>query len=80
MLCLIDKAIIIKEIFLVVHVTLVNLNVMQKFVRMNIISQLKFQNQRNTIKVISATVDGHSKYSKNVTTKDYLEASYIAFY
>ena len=44
-----------KEIVLVVHVTLVNPSVMQMLDRMKII-QLKVQNHRSTFKTISITV------------------------
>ena len=47
----------IKEIVLVVHVTLVKPNVMQRLNGMNvIIIQLKVQNHRNTFETISTTV------------------------
>ena len=47
----------IKEIVLVVHVTLVKPNVMQRLNGMNvIIIQLKVQNHRNTFETISPTV------------------------
>ena len=46
----------IKEIVLVVHVTLMNSSVMQKLDGMNIIVQLRVQNHRRTFETISTTV------------------------
>ena len=46
----------IKDIILVVHVTLVKPNVMQKLNRMNIIIQLKVQNNQNTFEATSTTI------------------------
>ena len=43
----------IKEIAAVVHVTLVKANVIQKLGGMNTVIQPKFQNERNSFKVIS---------------------------
>ena len=45
-----------KEIVLVVHVTLVKPNVMQKLDGMNMIILLKVQSDRKTFKAISTTV------------------------
>ena len=49
----INRVLSIKGIVVVVHVTLVKPNVMQKLDRMNIIIQLKVQNDRNTFKATS---------------------------
>ena len=46
----------IKEIVLVVHVTLVKPNVMRKLDGMKITIQLKVQNHQNTFVVTSATI------------------------
>ena len=46
----------IKEIVLVVHVTLVKPNVMRKLNEMNIIIQLKVQNQQSTFEATSTTI------------------------
>ena len=44
-----NRVLSIKEIVLVVHVTLVKLSVMRKLDGMNIIIQLKVQNHQNTV-------------------------------
>ena len=46
----------IKEIVLVVHVTLVKPNVMRKLDGKNIIIQLKIQNHQNTFEATSTTI------------------------
>ena len=46
----------IKEIVLVVHITLVKSDVMQKLNGMSIIIQLKVQNHQNTFKTTSTTI------------------------
>ena len=46
----------INEIVLVVHVTLVKPNVMQKLDGMNIIIQLKVQNHQNNFEATSTTI------------------------
>ena len=46
----------IKEIVLVVHVTLVKSDVMRKLNGMSIIIQLKVQNHENTFKTTSTTI------------------------
>ena len=51
-----NRVLSIKEIVLVVHVTLVKPNVMQKLDGMNIIIQLKNQNQKDTFEATSTTV------------------------
>ena len=72
----------VSEIVLVVHVTLVKPNVMQKLDEMNIIIQLKVQNHQNTFEAISTTIihGCHFKCSKNAKTRKNLEASYIALW
>ena len=51
-----NRVLSIKEIVLVVHVTLVKPNVMQKLDGMNIIIQLKNQNLKDTFETTSTTV------------------------
>ena len=51
-----NRVLSIKEIVLVVHVTLVKPNVMRKLDGMNIIIQLKVQNHQNTFKATSTTI------------------------
>ena len=51
-----NRVLSIKEIVLVVHVTLVKPNVMQKLDGMNIIIQLKNQNLKDTFEATSTTV------------------------
>ena len=46
----------VKEIVLVVHVTLVKLNVMRKLDGMNMIIQLKVQNHQNIFEATSTTI------------------------
>ena len=53
---IINRVISIKEFVLVVHVTLVKPNVMQKLDGMNIIIQLKVQNHQNTFEATLTTV------------------------
>ena len=53
---IINHVLSIKGIVLVVHITLVKPNVMQKLDRMNIIIGLKVQNHQNTFKVTSTTM------------------------
>ena len=51
-----NRVLSIKEIVLVVHVTLVKPHVMQKLDGMNIIIQLKNQNLKDTFEATSTTV------------------------
>ena len=51
-----NRVLSIKEIVLVVHVTLVKPNVMQKLDGMNIIIQLKNQNLKDTFEATSTTI------------------------
>ena len=51
-----NRVLSIKEIVLVVHVTLVKPNVMQKLDGLNIIIQLKNQNLKDTFEATSTTV------------------------
>ena len=51
-----NRVLSIKEIVLVVHVTLVKPNVMRKLDGMNIIIQLKVQNHQNTFEATSTTI------------------------
>ena len=53
---IINRILSIKESVLVVHVTLVKRNVMQKFDGINIIIQLKVQNHQDTFDATSTTV------------------------
>ena len=53
---IINRVLSTKGIVLVVHVTLVKPNVMQKLDEMNIISQLKVQNHQNTFEATSTTI------------------------
>ena len=72
-----------KRIVLVVHVTLVKPNIMQKLNGMNIIIQLKAQNNQNNFEGTSATILYHlviSNAPKNAKTRKNLEASYIALW
>ena len=58
---IINHAVSIKEIVLVVHVTLVKPNVMRKLDGINIIIQQKAQNHQNTFQATSTTIlDGLS--------------------
>ena len=52
----INRVLSTKRIVLVVHVTLVKPNVMQKLDEMNIITQLKVQNHQNTFETTSITI------------------------
>ena len=76
----------IKEIVLVVHVTLGKLNVMRKLDGMNIIIQLKVQNHPNTFETTSTTILHGLFYISNAPnisdaqTRKNLEASYIALW
>ena len=72
-----------KRIVLVVHVTLVKPNMMQKLDGMNIIIQLKAQNNQNTFEATSTTVLHElviSNAPKDAKTRKNLEASYIALW
>ena len=72
-----------KRIVLVVHVTLVKPNIMQKLDGMNIIIQLKAQNNQNNFEATSATILYElviSNAPKNAKTRKNLEASYIALW
>ena len=51
-----NRVLSIKEIVLVVQVTLVKPNIMLKLDGMNIIIQLKVQNHQNTFKATSTTI------------------------
>ena len=53
---IINRVLSIKEFVLVVHLTLVKPNVMQKLDGMNIIIQLKVQNHQYTFDVTSTTI------------------------
>ena len=71
----------IKEITLVVHVTLMKPNVMRKLDGMNIIIQLKVQNHQNTFEATSTTIlHGPSFQMLQKMTRKNLEASYIALW
>ena len=50
-----NRALSIKGIVFVVHITLAKSNIMQKLDGMNIIIQLKVQNHQNTFKATSTT-------------------------
>ena len=78
--CVINKVIV-----LVVHVTLVKQNVMQKLDGRNIIIQLKVQNHQNTLEATSTPfLHGLSfqmlKKKKKKKTRKNLEASYISLW
>ena len=78
-----NRVLSIKEIVLVVHLTLVKPNVMQKLNGMNIIIQLKVQNHQNTFEAISTTILHWLSFQmlqKNAKTRKNLEASYIALW
>ena len=77
----------IKGIVLVVHVTLVKLNVMQKLDGTNITIQIKVENHQNTCEATSITIllglsfqvkKKKKNAPKNVKTKKNLEALYIS--
>ena len=71
----------IKEIVLMVHVTLVKPNVKRKLDGMNIIIQLKVQNHSNTFEATSATILHGLSFQmlqKMLRPGKTLEASYIA--
>ena len=51
-----NRVLSIKEMVLVVHVTLVKSNVMRKLDGMNIIIQLAVQNHQNTFEATSTTI------------------------
>ena len=73
----------VKGIVLVVHVTLVKLNVMQKLDRMNIIIQLKIQSHQNICEATPTNILHGLSFQilkKNAKIRKDLEASYIALW
>ena len=66
------SCVIYKEITLVVHVSLVQLNVIQKLDGMNIIMKLNVQNIRNNLETKNAP--------KNAKARKNLEISYVALW
>ena len=79
-----NRVLPIKEIVLVLHVTLVKPNVIQKLDGINIIVQLKVQNHYNTFEATSTTIlhewTAISNAPKNAKTSKNLETSYIALW
>ena len=70
----------IKEIDVVVHVTLVKPNVIQKLGGMNTVIQPKFQNQKNSFKVTATIVLLELSFQEQKSILKGLEASFIAPY
>ena len=75
---IINHVLSIKEFVLLVHVTLVKLNIMQKLDGMNMIIQQNIQNNQNTFDATSTTVLHGLSFQmlqKNAKTRKNLEAS-----
>ena len=80
---IINHVLSIKGIVLVVQVTLVKPNVMQKWDGMNIVIQLKVKNHQNTFKATSTTILHGLSFQmlqENAKTRKNLEASYVALW
>ena len=77
---IVNHVLSIEEIVLVAHFTLAKPNIMQKLDRINMIIQLKVQNDQNTLKGTSTSVLYGMTFQmlQKMMTRKNLEASYIA--